>query len=216
MTARLPLLSCLLALLLPVALGACGREEAPPPLGETGGGSAAALAEELLAGGHVLVIRHTTTEATTDQVETVRDCGRQRNLNAQGRREARELGAALRELDIPVGIVRMSPLCRTRDTAELAFGPRSQEDVNLVSPGVLGTVADDEARTERLREMVALLPPPATNTVLVTHTGNIGNAFGVSALEGEAIVFRPRAGSAAAEPVGRIRLEDWRELVAGD
>jgi len=213
MTARAPLLLSLVALL---AGGGCGREEAPPPLGAAGRESAAGLVQELRSGGHVLVIRHTTTEAATDRVEQVGDCGRQRNLDAQGRREARELGAALRALRIPVGVVRMSPLCRTRETAELAFGPRAQEDVDLVSPGVLGTVADDEERAARLRELVASPPPPATNTVLVTHTGNIGDAFGVSVLEGEALVFRPGpAASAAPEPVGQIRMEEWRQLAPG-
>lgn len=205
----------LLALLTLLALAGCGRDEAPPPLGEDGGGPAGALVEELRAGGHVLVVRHTTTESATDRVEVVGDCGRQRNLNAQGRREAQELGAALRALGVPVGIVRMSPLCRTRETAELAFGPRAQEDVDLVSPGVLGTEADDRARARRLRELAAAPPPPASNTVLVTHTGNVGDAFAVSLLEGEALVFRPAPDPAAApEPVGRIRLEDWRELAA--
>lgn len=205
----------LLALLTLLALAGCGRDEAPPPLGEDGGGPAGVLVEELRAGGHVLVVRHTTTESATDRVEVVGDCGRQRNLNAQGRREAQELGAALRELGVPVGIVRMSPLCRTRETAELAFGPRAQEDVDLVSPGVLGTEADDRARARRLRELAAAPPPPASNTVLVTHTGNVGDAFAVSLLEGEALVFRPAPDPAAApEPVGRIRLEDWRELAA--
>jgi phosphohistidine phosphatase SixA len=216
MTARLiPLLTCVA-----LVLGGCGREDVPPPLDAAGEGSTASLVEDLRAGGHVLVIRHTTTESTTDRVEVVGDCGRQRNLNAQGRREAQELGAALRALRIPVGVVRMSPLCRTRDTAELAFGPRSQEDVNLVSPGVLGTVDDDDERAERLREIASAPPPPATNTVLVTHTGNIGNAFGLSVLEGEALVFRPGPGGPDGgdppEPVGQIALEDWRELAAED
>jgi hypothetical protein len=170
-----------LLLLVLLVVAGCGREEAPPPLVESEGGAAAQLLDDLRTGGHVLVVRHTTTESTTDRQEQVGDCGSQRNLNAQGRREAQELGAALRALEVPVGVVRMSPLCRTRETAELAFGASAQEDV-----------------------------------VLVTHTGNIGDAFGLSVLEGEAVVFRPPPGGPDAgeppEPVGQIGLEDWRAL----
>jgi broad specificity phosphatase PhoE len=209
----------LLLLLVLLVVTGCGREEAPPPLVESEGGAAAGLVDELRTGGHVLVVRHTTTESVTDRVERVGDCASQRNLNAQGRREAQELGAALRALEVPVGVVRMSPLCRTRETAELAFGASAQEDVDLVSPGVLGTEADDRARAERLRELVATPTPPGTNVVLVTHTGNIGAAFGLSLLEGEAVVFRPPPGGPDAgeppEPVGQIGLEDWRALAGG-
>jgi len=204
-----------LVVLVLLLLAGCGREDVPPPLAEAAGPPAAELLDELRAGGHVLVIRHTTTESATDQAEVVGDCGRQRNLNAQGRREARELGAAMRALQIPIGVVRMSPLCRARETAELAFGTDAQEDVDLVSPGVLGDIGDDEERAERLRELATTPPPPATNTVLVTHTGNIGDAFGLSVLEGEAVVFHPERGGAGRgepEPVGQIGLEDWRQL----
>jgi broad specificity phosphatase PhoE len=206
--ALLPLLA-LLALL----LGGCGREAAPPPMGASGDGAQAELVRDLRDGGHVLVLRHTTTESTTDRVEVVGDCGQQRNLNAQGRQEARELGAALRVLDVPVGEVRTSPLCRTRETALLAFG-RAREDDDLISPGVIGTEADDTRRAERLRELAATAPREG-NTVLVTHTGTIGGAFGVSLLEGEALVFEPQAGEdggAGPEPVGRLRLEDLEAL----
>ena len=58
----------------------------------------------------------------TDSTRDLRDCSRQRNLTAKGRREARSIGSALRRLDIPVGEAPASPYCRTRQTARLAFG----------------------------------------------------------------------------------------------
>ena len=202
-----------LLVLLLLVLGGCGREEDPPPMGAAGDGPQAELVRALREGGHVLVLRHTTTESTTDRVEVVGDCGQQRNLNAQGREEARQLGAALRRLGVPVGEVRSSPLCRTHETAELAFG-RVRDDVDLISPGVIGTEADDLRRAERLRGFAASAPR-AGNTVLVTHTGSIGDAFGVSLLEGEALVFRPDAGQDRPRPVGRLGLDDLRVLAAG-
>ncbi len=202
-----------LLLLVLLVLGGCGREEAVAPVDPLDESPQAALIRDLREGGHVLVVRHTTTESATDRVEVVGDCGTQRALNAQGRQEARELGAALRELEVPVGDVRSSPLCRTHETAALAFG-RTRDDLGLVSPGVVGTEADDRARAVRLRERVAS-PPPGPNTVLVTHTGSIGDAFGLSVLEGEALVFGPGGGEGGPVPAGRLTLQDLRDLTAG-
>ena len=71
-----------------------------------------------------------------DETRDLRDCARQRNLNAEGRRQARAIGTALRRLDIPVGEVVTSPYCRTRDTARLAFG-RLRSSTALLSADYL-------------------------------------------------------------------------------
>ncbi len=198
-----------IAALLALALVACGEKEEPDV---TPSGPKSGLIERLREGGHVLVIRHTTTETTTDRPETIGDCATQRNLNEQGRREARDTRAAMEALGIPVGDVRASPLCRTRETAQLMFG-RVTVDRGLVSPGVIGSEADDRRRAQALRRRVATVPVRG-NLMLVTHTGNIGDAFGESVLEGEALVFRPGEGTAG-RPVGRLTLEDWQRLRGG-
>jgi hypothetical protein len=79
-------------------------------------------------------------------------------------------------------------MCRTRDTARLAFG-EVELDEDLVSPGVIGTVEDDDRRIAALRAMVREQPQDGTNTVLVTHTGNIGGAFEQSVDEGEILAY---------------------------
>jgi phosphohistidine phosphatase SixA len=52
----------------------------------------------------------------------VDDCATQRNLTDRGRDHARAIGAAIRALGVPIGSVPASPLCRTMETAILAFG----------------------------------------------------------------------------------------------
>jgi phosphohistidine phosphatase SixA len=100
---------------------------------------------------------------------TFEDCAKQRNLTDKGRDEARAIGAAIRELRIPVERVLASPFCRTVETAMLAFGKAEK------TPGLRGWPASSAGpdRYAPLREYLAAPPIGATNTVLVGH----GNPF---------------------------------------
>ena len=171
----------------------------------------AARADPVLAalrdGGLTLVMRHAITDATTGQQERLRSCALQRNLTGAGREQARRIGEAIQALRIPIAAVRASPLCRTRDTARLAFG-RVEIDRDLVSPGILGTEADDLRRARILKARAASSPGRGANTVLVTHTGNIGAAFGEETVEeGETLLYGP-----GGRLVGRVRAEQWASL----
>jgi phosphohistidine phosphatase SixA len=190
-----------LAMLAAVAAG-CGEDEPAPPQQQP------PIVEALREGGLVLVVRHAKTDAEIDQQELLRSCAFQRNLSEAGREQAREIGEAIRALRIPIGDVRSSPMCRTRDTARLAFG-RVTLDRDLLSPGVIGTEADDERRAQRLSAMVQNPPPAGENTVLVTHTGNMGAALGEETVqEGDMLVY-----GGGGELVGRVESERWAELV---
>jgi phosphohistidine phosphatase SixA len=191
-----------LAVLAAVA-GGCGEDEpAAPP-------QQPSIVDTLREGGLVLVLRHAKTDTQTNQQEFLRSCAFQRNLSELGREQAREIGEAIRALRIPIGDVRSSPMCRTRDTARLAFG-RVTLHRDLVSPGVIGTEADDERRAQRLAVMVQTPPPAGENTVLVTHTGNIGAALGDETLqEGGMLVY------GGGELIDRVESERWAELVEG-
>ncbi len=201
---RVPMRALLLVAAL-LLLSGCGA-------GDGGPATTAApdpLVGALRAGGLTLVMRHAATDATVvNGRERIGSCARQRNLSGAGREQARAIGRAVRALRIPIGEVRASPLCRTRETAELAFG-RVTLDRGLVTPGVLGTEADDRRRGRALRRRVERGPGTRTDAVLVTHTGTIGEAFGVVTVEeGEALVFAP-----GARLVGRIPAERWARLV---
>ncbi len=189
----------LAAVLLLVA--GCGGEERRP---ETRSQS---IVQTLREGGLTLVVRHAPADAEINRQELLRSCAYQRNLTVAGREQARSVGRAIRALRIPIGDVRASPLCRARDTARLMFG-RVRIDRDLVSPGVIGTEADDARRARTLRVLAGRPPAKGQNRALVTHTGNIGTAFGEETVqEGETLLY-----GAGGRLVGRIGAEEWAGL----
>jgi phosphohistidine phosphatase SixA len=184
-----------------LVLAGCGGDDEEPEAAQR------PIVAALQKGGLTLVLRHATADAEINRQELLRSCELQRNLTEAGREQAREIGKGIRALRIPIGDVRASPLCRGRDTARLAFG-RVTLDRKLVSPGVVGTEADDERRADALRALADRPPTAGENTVLVTHTGNIGAAFGEETVqEGELLAYG-RGGRL----VGRVRAEEWGEL----
>jgi phosphohistidine phosphatase SixA len=185
-------LPCLIALAL---LAGCGGDDEPAA-------ADAELARALNGGGVVLVMRHAITENTTDRVEKVGDCTTQRNLSEEGREQARQIGRDVKALGVPVDKVLASPLCRTTETAELAFGA-AEPSMALLSAGEEATPEDDR-RIRRLKEMARA--PDGTATVLVTHTGNIGGAFDESVQEGDIVVVRN------GEVLGVVGANDWKRL----
>src|SRR6476660_1445130 len=106
------------------ALLTSGAPAQQPSSEPVDGLSGPALVSALRAGGFVLYFRHASTDfgQNDDSMTTFEDCAKQRNLTDIGRSEAHVIGAAIRELGIPVGRVLASPFCRTVETAMLAFG----------------------------------------------------------------------------------------------
>lgn len=168
---------------------------------------------ELRKGGLVIYLRHAATDTTQNDVGTdLADCATQRNLSEAGREQSREIGKAFRRLDIPVGTVLSSPFCRTRETAELAFGKITvDEDLYFAMSAPREAVA---RFTESLRRMLSTRPTDGTNTVVVSHTANLREAAGIwPKPEGVAIVFRP-LGDGRFEAIARIEPESWAELTS--
>jgi phosphohistidine phosphatase SixA len=190
-------LPCLLALAL---LPSCGEGERSDEAGPSA--QDAALAEALKRGGVALVMRHAITESTTDREETIGDCTTQRNLSEEGREQARRVGRDVEALGVPVDEVLASPMCRTTETAELAFGD-AEASMALLSAGEDATPADDR-RIARLKRMATA--PDGSAKVLVTHTGNIGGAFGEIVQEGDIVVVRD------GDVLGVVGADDWERL----
>ena len=186
-------LPCLLALAL---IYGCGGDDEPAA-------EDVELARALKAGGVALVMRHAITEPETDRVEKVGDCSTQRNLTDEGREQARQIGRDVEELGVPVEAVVTSPLCRTTETAELAFGDATPSMALLAAAEEASP--EDERRIRRLEEMDTA--PDGSAKVLVTHTGNIGGAYGESVQEGDIVVVRDD------EIIGIVGADDWKRLI---
>ena len=160
-----------------------------------------ALVAALRKGGLVLYMRHTETGVVTEKCE-------QSNLSAIGEANARAVGAALRELKIPISVVRSSFACRVADTARLlglgAVEP--SEDLNPVAPREGFDIG--AARTRLLNVM----PAAGTNTLLVSHLHGSRKKEEWLHLEmGEIIVFKPDS-NAPAVPIARVRVAEWMAL----
>lgn len=197
-----------------VAASAQQFQETPPP---AAGRSALparpisgpVLLAKLRKGGYVIYFRHTSTDFSRDDARSKsdEDCANQRPLTDKGREEARQIGAAFRELTIPVGKVLASPRCRTMETAVLAFGRADKAPEARGGPAA----PDSPDRYAPLRRILSTPAGTGANLVISSH----GNPFYATAgapylTEGEAAVIRPLGQDF--EIVARVRHNEWRAL----
>ncbi len=156
------------------------------------------LLSDLQKGGYVIFFRHAITPGqdpfkVNPPDERVENCSSQRQLNEEGREQAKLIGEKFRQYNIPVGDVIASPFCRCYETAQLAFGRYELERwiANF----------DLWALDRELRKS----PKEGTNKVFVGHHLNVEKLYQkkwrkVFLREGEAIVVDPKK----AEIVGVI------------
>ncbi len=169
------------------------------------------LLAALRAGGYVIYFRHADTDHSRQDQPPVNfdDCATQRMLSEKGRQNSRTIGEAIRALDVPIGSVLASPLCRTVETAMLAFG--SAEKSMATRDGGPEPVGSP-GRYAALRVLLSTAPPAGKNTAIIGHGypyySLIGN--GQMLEEGEAVIVRPHGTSF--EEVARLGLKEWRGL----
>ena len=167
-------------------------------------------------GGYVIIFRHGATyqdQADTDPLNP-KNIGQQRQLNDEGRALAKSIGRSLRELRIPVGQVHTSLFKRAIDTATLMGLSAVTASADYTEGGLVVTPIENNRRAAALRKIVATVPPPGTNVLVVTHKPNILDAFGkdwFDVREGEASVFKPD-GNGGYKRIVRIQAGAWAEL----
>lgn len=173
----------------------------------------------LKQGGYILVLRHGATDESQKDVYpfVFDDMKRQRQLSDQGRKVARDIGAATRTLGVSIGQIYSSKLNRAIETASLiSDAPIKQVDeLTDSSAGRASAMANPSGANAALGSAVRTLankpPAPGTNTLLVTHKTNIADAFGkefADVKEAETLIYRPNP-SGAPVLVGRVQASEW-------
>ena len=80
------------------------------------------LINQLEEGGKLIFIRHAYAPGSGDPNNfNLNDCSTQRNLNSDGRKQAKDIGKFFRENKISIYKVLSSEWCRCKETANIAF-----------------------------------------------------------------------------------------------
>jgi phosphohistidine phosphatase SixA len=177
------------------------------------------LIPKLKQGGYVLVIRHVATDDSQKDIYpfVFDDLKKQRQLSEQGRQVARQMGAALKTLGIPLGQIYSSKLHRAIETGTLISGTEiiAVSELTDSGAGSASAMANPSGTNSKVgsavRELASKVPASGTNNLLITHKTNIADAFGKQfsdAKEGEALIYR--AGTSGGPTfVARVQASEW-------
>ena len=151
------------------------------------------VAALLRGGGVVIAFRHALAPGTFDPPGfRIGECGTQRNLNDEGRAQARRIGAWFSTRSLKPARVLSSPWCRCVDTATLAFG-RHEVWPALGSPRGYTEETNVESLTELRRALGTAAARRAAFEVWSTHMFVLSALTGQGVGSGEGLVLRADA-----------------------
>ena len=154
-----------------------------------------------LRDGAIVLFRHAHAPGGGDPPGfRIDDCTTQRNLDSDGRAQARRMGDRLRAERVSVGVILASEWCRAQETAQLAFTGLVRREPTFNS--FFDDPSKEPGLTERAKELLAAWRGPGA-LVVVTHQVNIRALTGLAPGSGEGIVVRLRGDQV--EVVGRIQ-----------
>jgi len=110
----------------------------------------------LRLGGYVIVFRHGATnsnQANTDSMSMKNVCA-QRQLNEEGRAQAKSIGESMRTLKIPVRLVLTSTTQRAVDTGRLLGFGEVTATPDLTESGSALSPEENNRRAQALRKLV--------------------------------------------------------------
>jgi hypothetical protein len=143
-----------------------------------------------LAAGGVLMFRHALAPGTFDPPGfKLGDCATQRNLNDEGRRQARRIGAWFSARQLRPTRVRSSPWCRCLETARLAFGDRVEAWDALGSPRAGSDEANAQALAQLRAGLATVVKQRAGFEVWVTHMFVFSALLGEGAGSGDSVLL---------------------------
>jgi hypothetical protein len=171
------------------------------------------LVASLKSGGYVIVFRHGATDDSQKDVYPFKfdDMSAQRQLNDKGRAVARDLGAALAKLGVPVGEVETGRLIGGKDVTPV-------DELTDSGAGSASAMANPDGKNAKagraVRDLVNVPPKAGVNNLAVTHKTNVTDAFGkefADIREGEALVYKTSA-SGPATFVALVQAKEWIAL----
>ncbi len=159
------------------------------------------LLSRLMDGDHFALLRHALAPGTGDPLNfDVNDCATQRNLDAIGVQQARDIGDTLRQVGIGEARVYSSQWCRCMDTArEMTLGPVTELPV---LNSFFRHRENADAQTTGLKEWINRQPLQQA-VILVTHQVNITALTGVYPSSGELVIIR-RTPESTLEVIGTL------------
>jgi broad specificity phosphatase PhoE len=145
--------------------------------------------------GQVLLLRHALAPGTGDPPGfRLGDCSTQRNLDANGRRQARRLGDWLRERGVTRARVYSSQWCRCLETAKLlALGPVTELPA---LNSFFGRPQDQAPKISALETFLRDQPMDGDPLILVTHQVTITALTGIYPRPGDGVLLNLVPGEA--------------------
>lgn len=175
------------------------------------------LLAALKRGGYVIYFRHAqTVRDYADQADpnlSLGDCASQRRLSKAGIQDARDIGAAFTNREIPVSQVITSEYCRSWQTANLAFGRVDRKDSRLNFLPYEDYSEDLVALMKKnVTPLLSTPPIPGSNTVIVGHDDIFEAATGIYPdPQGIAYVVKPD-GRGGFSLVANVLPREWADL----
>ena len=145
------------------------------------------LINELEEGGKLIFIRHAIAPGSGDPENfNISRCNTQRNLDNNGKTQAKEIGNYLSSNNILIDKIISSEWCRCKETAFLAFK-------NFEKKSFLNSFFSQKFSKNRNQQMKALKRyieewQSEKNLILVTHYVVISEVLGYASLSGEIVI----------------------------
>lgn len=143
----------------------------------------------LQQGGKVVLIQHAKLDENVgDPFSLDPSCFIERNLSDEGRTQAQVIGHTFRHHQVVIDVVYASPHCRTKDTAQLAFGKfEIKPELRLIR-----ALPEEQANQNMIAIKTLIGNYQGTgNLVLVTHRPNIGELIHQRVHPGYVAVVEP-------------------------
>ena len=145
------------------------------------------LLKELKQGGKLIFIRHAYAPGGGDPDNfNLNDCSTQRNLNSEGREQAKYIGEFFKKNKIKIDKVLSSEWCRCKETAEIAF--KNFSTISFLNSFYSSKYAKNREKQILMLNNYVKKFKSNKNLILVTHYVLISEVLNYAPSSGEIVV----------------------------